>query len=49
MANKLVCVRDYEVEASKTLPAFANDYYRTGADQEQTLNDNRQAYLRYIS
>ena len=46
MANKLVCVRDYEVEASKTLPAFANDYYRTGADQEQTLNDNRQAYLR---
>ena len=49
MADKLVCVLDFEKHAHKVLPNNALDYYRTGADQEQTLRDNRQAFLRYLN
>ncbi len=46
MAHKLVCVDDYEKHASQVLPVQAWDYYRGGADLEQTLKDNRDAFKR---
>lgn len=48
-ANKFVCLQDYEENAKQVLPTFSLDYYRGGADQEQTLQDNRYAFKRYSS
>ena len=48
MAGKFVCVEDYEKHAINVLPAAAYDYYRSGADQEQTLKDNKNAFKRYF-
>lgn len=45
---QLVCLQDYEEHASKILPPFVLDFYRGGADQEQTLRDNREAFKRYV-
>lgn len=47
MAMKLICVDDYEKEAFKKLPKDALDYYRSGADEEQTLQANRDAFKRW--
>ncbi len=44
--NKLVCLQDYEENAAQVLPPFVLDYYKGGADQEQTLRDNRDAFKR---
>lgn len=43
---QLVCVDDYETEAFKRLPAKVLDYYRSGADDETTLDANREAFKR---
>ena len=48
MAQKCVCVEDYEKHASQVLKNYALSYYKDGADQEQTLQDNREAFKRYI-
>lgn len=49
MANPktFVCVNDFEQEAFKRLPKLALDYYRSGADEEQTLKDNITAFRRF--
>ena len=47
MSEHRVCVSDYEEEARKTLPKAVFDYYRSGADQQQTLADNTAAFNRY--
>ena len=44
--NKLVCLQDFEEFACETLPAAILSFYRGGADQEQTLKDNREAFKR---
>ena len=47
MSEKLVCVQDYEKHAIGILPSAILGYYTEGADQEQTLRDNRDAFKRY--
>lgn len=44
---KLVCVDDFEKEAYRKLPVPALDYYRSGADDEDTLERNVGAFKRY--
>ena len=39
-------IADLEKLASKSLPSFAWDYYRTGTGAEVTLRDNVAAYQR---
>lgn len=46
MTEKFVCVEDYEKHAAKVLKNYALAYYKDGADQEQTLHDNRDAFKR---
>jgi (S)-2-hydroxy-acid oxidase len=43
---KLVCVADYEAEVKKRLPKSVYDYYRSGADEENTLRENRNSFKR---
>lgn len=45
--SRLVCVRDYEVEALARLDKNARDYYRSGADGEQTLKRNNTDFQRF--
>ncbi|XP_046636059.1 hydroxyacid oxidase 1-like [Daphnia pulicaria] len=47
MAGKFVCVEDYENHAKKVLPSYALEYYRSGADEEQTLRENRESFKRW--
>ena len=42
----LVCVDDFEREARSILPRNALDYYRSGADEELTLQLNKDALKR---
>lgn len=44
----MVCLRDFETFAVRLLPKMALDYYRSGADEEITLTENRQAFNRYF-
>ena len=46
--NKFVCIEDYESHAAQVLPSSTLEYYRGGADQEQTLQDNHEAFKRYV-
>uniref|UniRef100_H2YF76 (S)-2-hydroxy-acid oxidase n=1 Tax=Ciona savignyi TaxID=51511 RepID=H2YF76_CIOSA len=42
-----ICVKDYEELAKEKLPKAVWDYYSSGANNEQTLLDNQQAFTRY--
>ncbi|OZJ03812.1 hypothetical protein BZG36_03012 [Bifiguratus adelaidae] len=42
-----VCLDDFEKHAQATLPKMVWDYYKSGAMDEQTVNDNKQAYSRW--
>jgi len=44
----MICIEDFERYAYKTLPKFALDYYRSGADEQITLKDNVLAYKRFV-
>lgn len=44
-----VCLKDIEDAAHKTLPKNALDYYKSGAEQQSTLDDNRRAFQRQAS
>ena len=46
MDSRLVCVDDYEQEARLRLDRNAWNYYSSGADEQQTLRDNVEAFLR---
>jgi len=48
MSVRMVCVDDFERYAHKTLPKFALDYYRSGADEQITLKDNILAFRRFV-
>ena len=41
-----VCLKDIEDVAHKILPKNALDYYKSGAEQQSTLEDNRRAFQR---
>lgn len=43
----LICVDDYEKEAHKRLPRDALDYYRSGADEELTLEANKDSFKKW--
>ncbi|XP_026207229.1 hydroxyacid oxidase 1 [Anabas testudineus] len=47
MSGQRVCVSDFEEEASKVLPKAVYDYYRSGADEQNTLADNVAAFNRW--
>ena len=44
----MVCLDDFEKFAVDTLSKNALDYYRSGANDEVTLNDNIAAFRRYV-
>ena len=44
--SKAVCLQDIEDAAHKVLPKNALDYYKSGAEQQSTLHDNRRAFQR---
>ena len=44
---KMLSLADYEAHAKKVLDKNAWDYYSSGANQEQTLRDNVEAFARY--
>eukprot|EP00794_Sanderia_malayensis_P020573 gene20573-22597_t len=44
--NKPLCVKDFEDFARTTLPKNAFDYFSSGADEEQTLQENKTAFKR---
>ena len=44
--NLLACVEDFEKAAFQILDSNALDYYNSGADEELTLSDNRNAFKR---
>lgn len=48
MKPPMVSVNDYAVEAHKILPRNALDYYQSGALQEITLHENKEAINRYV-
>ncbi|XP_069005977.1 2-Hydroxyacid oxidase 1 [Embiotoca jacksoni] len=47
MSGQRVCVLDFEEEARKVLPKSVYDYYRSGADEQNTLADNVAAFKRW--
>lgn len=44
--KELICVDDFEKKALSVLPKNALDYYKSGAGQEKTLENNRKAFSR---
>jgi 4-hydroxymandelate oxidase len=46
MLQRLLTVDDFESAAAAVLPRMAYDYYRSGADDERTLRQNRRAFRR---
>ncbi|XP_019371758.1 PREDICTED: hydroxyacid oxidase 1 isoform X2 [Gavialis gangeticus] len=46
MSGKPVCIADFEQHAKEVLPKSVYDYYRSGADDQQTLADNVAAFSR---
>ncbi|KAL6103489.1 hao1 [Pungitius sinensis] len=47
MSVQRVCVADFEEQAKKVLPKAVYDYYRSGADEQNTLTDNVAAFNRW--
>ncbi|XP_070566192.1 uncharacterized protein [Ptychodera flava] len=45
--KQLVCLDDFMARAKDTLPTPVWEYYSSGADEENTLRENRKAYRRY--
>ncbi|NXK39867.1 HAOX1 oxidase, partial [Piprites chloris] len=47
MSGKPVCIGDFEEYAKTFLPKSVYDYYRSGADDQETLADNVAAFSRW--
>ena len=47
-SGRLACVEDYEEEARLRLDRNAWSYYSSGADSQQTLKDNVDAFARWV-
>ena len=48
MVQRPVCLADFEAHFKTSLNKNALDYYSSGANQEQTLKDNMEAFTRYV-
>ncbi|NWH36226.1 HAOX1 oxidase, partial [Chloropsis hardwickii] len=48
MSGKPVCIADFEEYAKTFLPKSVYDYYRSGADDQETLADNVAAFSREL-
>ena len=46
--QKPVCLADFEVHFNNSLDKNVRDFYSSGANQEQTLRDNAEAFMRYV-
>ncbi|XP_053143402.1 2-Hydroxyacid oxidase 1 isoform X1 [Hemicordylus capensis] len=46
MSERPICLADFEQHAKKLLPKSVYDYYRSGADDQQTLAENVAAFSR---
>uniref|UniRef100_A0A2K6KTQ2 (S)-2-hydroxy-acid oxidase n=1 Tax=Rhinopithecus bieti TaxID=61621 RepID=A0A2K6KTQ2_RHIBE len=49
MLPRLICINDYEQHAKSVLPKSIYDYYRSGANDEETLADNIAAFSSCIT
>uniref|UniRef100_A0A8C5YJL7 Hydroxyacid oxidase 1 n=1 Tax=Marmota marmota marmota TaxID=9994 RepID=A0A8C5YJL7_MARMA len=47
MFSRLVCIDDYEQHAKSVLQKSIYDYYRSGANDQETLADNITAFSRW--
>ncbi|XP_003411592.2 2-Hydroxyacid oxidase 1 [Loxodonta africana] len=47
MFPRLLCINDYEQHAKSVLPKSVYDYYRSGANDQETLADNVTAFSRW--
>jgi 4-hydroxymandelate oxidase len=47
MLDRFLTLDDFEAAALSVLPRLAADYYRSGADDERTLRQNRRAFRRW--
>src|SRR5271166_676866 len=47
MLERLLTIDDFEAAAARVLPRMAYDYYRSGADDQRTLRENRRAFRRW--
>ena len=47
MMSKPVCLVDFEEHFLKSLDRNARDYFTSGANREQTLKDNVEAFSRF--
>ena len=47
--SKPVCLEDFEVHCLQTLDRNAHDNLSCGANQEQTLKDNKEAFKRCVA
>ncbi|XP_068380774.1 2-Hydroxyacid oxidase 1 isoform X1 [Eschrichtius robustus] len=47
MFTRLVCISDYEQHAKSILPKSIFDYYKSGANDQETLADNIAAFSRW--
>nr|KAF6330051.1 hydroxyacid oxidase 1 [Myotis myotis] len=47
MFSRLVCISDYEQHAKSILQKSIYDYYRSGANDQETLADNMAAFSRW--
>jgi len=45
--SKPVCLTDFEAHFLRTLDRNARDYFSSGANNEQTLRDNVEAFNRF--
>lgn len=45
--DKYISVKDLEDAALESLPKAARDYYKSGATEEFTLEENRRAFQRF--
>ena len=46
LSERPVCLADFEVHFKRSLDKNARDYFSSGANQEQTLKDNVEAFSR---
>ncbi|DAA23273.1 2-Hydroxyacid oxidase 1 isoform 2 [Bos taurus] len=47
MSSRLVCISDYEQHAKSVLQKSIYDYYKSGANDQETLADNIAAFSRW--
>ena len=48
MAETVTNVSEYQAIAKQKLPKMAYDYYASGAEDEWTLKENREAFSRIL-